>query len=164
MSEVNLHDLEAITDVIAWVTEQSDTMDVETAIKVGEALRTVARKATEAAAFCEMRARQMLDGQPVKIGDTVYVEKNDGKWRPDQSRIKREIVRRSCSNVDTGEMLDGRTSAERTVDLMYALFVSPKTMPKKTGLDMMGLTNADVADWERTGSHLEAIVQAGDPQ
>lgn len=163
MSDIHLADLQAVGDVLDWVCEASDSMTVETAIEFSVALTALIAKARMAQSLCETAAKTMLDGQPALIGDTLYVEKATGKWRPDQSRIRARVVGMSSCNPETGELVTAPEAAERAVNFMYTLFVSPSTMPKVGGLDLLGLDKRDVADWEKTGSELSAVQLKGQP-
>ena len=155
--DVTLADIEAIGDVVTWVAEQSEDMGLAAAIEMAEALAQLSTLIGKTKSLCEARAKKLMDGQPQKIGDKVYIEKATGKWRPDQSKIRRRVaVMSSCD--ENGEMLPSRDAAEKAVDLMYALFVSPLTMPKQGGMKQLGLEAKDVAEWERTGSELKVIA------
>jgi hypothetical protein len=156
-TQVNLADIEAIGDVLDWLAEQSDSLTVEAAIALAAALGDIGKKVAMAKALCETQAKKLLDGQPIKVGDTVYVEKDTGKWRPNQPRIRNVIVGRSIYD-DNGERIDDTTEvARRAVSLMYDMFVSPSQMPKAGAMKTLGIANADVADWEKTGSELKAL-------
>lgn len=156
-TEVTLADLQAVGDVVDWLAEQSDSLTAETAIVMAGALDALAKKVAMAKALCETQAKKLLDGQPVKVGDTVYVEKATGKWRPNQNRIRSVIVSRSLYDQN-GEKVDEPAHAvERAVTIMYEMFVSPSQMPKVGAMKSLGIANDDVADWEKTGSELKAV-------
>jgi hypothetical protein len=103
---VGIADLEAVGDVLDWVCEQSDSMSIETAIAMRDALDALGKKVAMAKSLCETQAKKMLDGQPIKIGDTIYVEKDTGKWRPNQPRIRNVIVTRAIYD-ENGERIGG---------------------------------------------------------
>jgi len=154
---MNVHDIEAIGDVLDQIAEAADSLDAKESVEFMVALNAVNAKLKIAMTLCETQAKRTLDGQPIKVGDTLYVEKDTGKWRPDQSRIRARVVSMAAVDLATGEIVAGPIAAERAVDMMYQLFVSPSTMPKVGGLDYLGLDKRDVADWERTGTALEAV-------
>jgi len=154
---VTTADLQAVGDVLDWVAEQTDSMTIEEAMALIDVLAEIGKKVTMAKSLCETQVKTLLDGQPAKIGDKVVVERQTGKWRPDQTRIKRRVVGMSGCDPSTGELRSGTQAAEAAVDLMYALFVSPSQMPKQGGLQKLGIDTADIAEWEITGSELKVI-------
>lgn len=154
---VTIGDLQAVGDVVDWVAEQTDSMTLEEAVTIGEALRELSTKIALAKALCETQVKTLLDGQPARVGDKVIVERKTGKWRPDQSRIKRRVVGMAGCDPSTGELRTGPQAAEAAVDLMYALFVSPSQMPKQGGMQKLGIDTPDIAEWEVTGSELKVV-------
>jgi hypothetical protein len=155
--EINLHDIEAVGDVLDYVAEQSDSMEPDLAIQMINALNELERKLKMARSLCETQAKRTLEGKPIKVDGKVYAERDTGKWRPSQSRIRQAIVRNALAD-DQGRVVKSRQAvAERAVTIMYDLFVSPSTMPKVTGLKSLGLTNEDVADWDKTGTVLKEL-------
>jgi hypothetical protein len=155
--QVTLADIEAIGDVLDWLCEQSDSMTTETAIGLAAALGDLGKKVAMAKSLCETQAKTLLDGQPIKVGDTVYVEKDTGKWRPNQPRIRNVIVTRAIYDENGERIADAQDVARRAVSLMYEMFVSPSQMPKAGAMKALGIKNDDVADWEKTGSELKAL-------
>lgn len=154
---VTTADLQAVGDVLDWVAEESDSMTIEEAMAVLETLVEVGKKLAMAKALCETQIKTLLDGQPAKVGDKIVVERQTGKWRPDQGRIKRRVVGMAGCDPSTGELRTGPQAAEAAVDLMYALFVSPSQMPKQGGMQKLGIDTPDIAEWEITGSELKVI-------
>lgn len=154
---VTLADLQAVGDVVDWVAEQTDSMTVEEAVTIGEALKDLAAKITIARTLCDTQVKTLLDGQPARIGDKVIVERQTGKWRPDQTRIKRRVVGMASCDPTTGELRTASEAADAAVNLMYALFVSPSQMPKQGGMQKLGIDTPDIAEWEITGSELKVI-------
>jgi hypothetical protein len=154
---VGLADVQAVGDVLDWLCEQSDGMGIEAAVEMAAALDVLAKKVAMAKSLCETQAKKLLDGQPARIGDKIIVEKATGKWRPNQSRVKGAVLARACYD-ENGELEEyPDNAAERAIDMMFALYVSPSQMPKAGGLKELRLKNEDVADWERTGSELKVI-------
>lgn len=154
---VGIADLEAVGDVLDWVCEQSDSMSIETAIAMRDALDALGKKVAMAKSLCETQAKKLLDGQPIKVGDTVYMEKDTGKWRPNQPRIRNVVVARAIYDENGERIADTQDVARRAVSLMYDMFVSPSQMPKAGAMKALGIKNDDVADWEKTGSELKAL-------
>lgn len=154
---VTTGDLQAVGDVVDWVAEQTDSMTLEEAVTIGEALRELTAKIALAKALCDTQVKTLLDGQPARVGDKIIVERKTGKWRPDQNRIKRRVVGMAGCNPSTGELRTGPQAAEAAVDLMYALFVSPSQMPKQGGMQKLGIDTPDIAEWEITGSELKVV-------
>jgi hypothetical protein len=143
MDMITLGDIEAMYDVLDQLGEQSDQIAPEDAIKLRAALTMLKRKAEVTLGLLQTAVVKATEEQPA------------GKWRPNQSKIKSRVVTMSSFNPITGETFDNvHAAAERAVDLMYALFVAPKDMPKKSGLEQLHLVNDDVADWERTGTEI----------
>lgn len=155
--DVSKGDLDAVRDVITWLADGADDMTLEQAIEMRDALDGLAKMIGQTQSILEARALKLLDGQPAKIGDKVYIEKSKGVWRPDQSKIRTRVAMMSSCD-DKGEMLPPRDAAEKAVGLMYDLFVSPSTMPKQGGMKKLGLTAKDVAHWETTGRVLDVIA------
>lgn len=155
---VGIADLEAVGDVLDWLTEQSDTMTAETAIHMAAALDALGKKVAMAKSLCETQAKKLLDGQPIKVGDTLYVEKSTGKWRPNQDRIRSVIVSRSLYDQNGEKVTEPEHAARRALAIAYEMFVSPSQMPKVGAMKSLGISNEDVADWEKTGSELKAVT------
>jgi hypothetical protein len=156
--KITIADIEAIYDVMDAVADAADTMTVEEAIAFSEALDGIKSRMLLARSLCETQVKHKLDGQPIKIDNTLFVEKDTGKWRPNQSMIRSRVVGMAACDIETGELLEARSAASRAVDFMYDLFVSPSEMPKVGGLKKLGLKTNEVADWEKTGSEITKIV------
>ena len=155
--QVNIHDLDAVGDVVDWLAEHSDQMDVRTAIEMATALEALGKKLTVARSLCQTQAKRLLDGQPTRIGDTMYVEKATGKWRPNQGKIRGRVAARACVDDDGVVIELPLEAARQAIDFMYDLFVAPSEMPKQAGLTKLGLSTEDVAEWRKTGSELKAV-------
>jgi len=149
-------DITAIEDVINELAEQTEQMSVEENLRMCDALDALSKKIATTRSLCETAAKKLMDGQPAQVDNKVYVEKTTGKWRPDQNKIRRHVATRSVCDAN-GEMMSPHDAAQRAVDLMYALFVSPSQMPKQAGMKQLGLDAPDVAEWERTGSTLKVV-------
>jgi len=159
-----LSDLQAVGDVIDWVGEESDSFDAETAILVAEHLAGLARKIATVRSLCEAQARKRLDGQPIRVGNSIYHERQTGKWRPNQAAIRSKVVAVAVADTDTGEIREPREAARVAAELMAALYVSPSTEPKRGGLARIGAELRDVAEWERTGVELKATPLTEAPE
>ena len=158
---VTIGDIDAIGDVLRTVQAATESMTADQAIAFSAALDGLRGVMADTKALCEAQAMRVLDGQPIKIGDTVYVQRDTGKWRPDQSRIRSRVVNMAVADPDTGEIVGPSVAAENAVNLMYDLFVSPNEMPKVGGLKKLRLAKDDVAEWEHTGSVLDRTELRG---
>ncbi len=162
MSEhvVTAADLDAVQDVVMWLADRADEVDLETAILMSGRLTELADAIGKTKAMLDARALKLLDGQPAKIDDKVYMAKDVGKWRPNQAKIRRLIgIRSACD--DNGELLTPQDAAKKAVDIAYDLFVSPSQMPKQGAMKKLGIEAKEVATWETTGTKLEVIATEG---
>ena len=150
-------DIAAIGDVLDDIANRTDSMSVDEAMETATLLGELSKKLAVVKSLCETQVKTLLDGQPAKVGDKVIVERQTGKWRPDQTRIKRRVVGMAGCDPSTGELRTGPQAAEAAVELMYALFVSPSQMPKQGGMQKLGIDTTDIAEWEITGSELKVI-------
>lgn len=156
----SLADIHAMCDVLDDIGEASDDIPSIDAIEIKDAITALRTKATTVIGLLDVQILSELDGQPIQHNDRIFTAERTGKWRPDQSRIRSHVVRAACVN-DDGEMLPTRDAVDRAVRIMNDLFVSPATVPKQTGLKLLGLTNKDVCDWEHTGTKLKEINVGG---
>lgn len=155
---ISLSDLDAMLDVLGELLEQVDDMDAKQAILFRDKADDVRRKADEVKAFMNSRALTTLDGQPIRVGDNVYMPKPTGKWRTDHEKIKNLVAVRAFNKPDGSGFENPRTAASKAVNMMYALFVSPSSVPKQGTLDQLGVDLKDFATYERTGKELKVVV------
>lgn len=157
MPEVSRADVLAMGDVLDLIAEESDTMSLERAVGLKDALGAMKAKLEATIGLLRTTAIRVLDDSPAKsaiVGGRVLTAKPTGKWRPDQGKIRQRVVGLSAYNAD-GEEVAAVDAAANAVNLMYDLFVAPKDWPKKSGLDKLHLTKEDVGEFERTGTELK---------
>jgi len=155
-------DILATCDVLADVDETSDSLGIEDAVELLQAVKEMIAAARVTVGLLETQLCEILES-PRVIDGRMYEIKNDGKWRPDHSKVEAEVKRRSVVNTDTGEMVSAPAAVERAMGFMRKLYVSPQGMPKVGGLEALGLDKPDVARWEQQGKRLsvqEVIVDA----
>lgn len=160
MQQITAADIRAIGDIADAITDQIETFTIEQAVTFCDLLEDVGKRIAAARHACEAKAKALLDGQPATIAGKVYIEEATGKWRPQQPKI-RERVAVMAAHDSSGRALSATVAAQRAVDLMYALFVSPSQMPKQGGMKQLGLQNEDIAEWEETGSQLKVTSARG---
>lgn len=152
----HVHDIDALGDVIDKIGEATDSFSAEEAIRVSNALGNLARRITAARGLCETQAIKVLEGQPCVVDGVRYLIKPEGKWRPDQFRVKQRVMSCALYDTKTGERRDAAMAVEAAIDFMFGLYVAPATMPKTGGLEALGYGKDDVADYESQGVKLEA--------
>lgn len=150
---LNSHDIAAMENVLQDLQGQIESMDVEQSIIMLEAVKSLKAKAHETIAHIEVWLADILES-PRQIGGNLYEVKNAGKWRPDHDSIKKHAHVAAFADKESGEVYGGMEAAERAVEIMYDLFVSPSSMPKTGALERLGLDKSDVADFHREGKRI----------
>lgn len=150
MSDINRADLQAIRDVAAALTEQSDSVTLEQAVILMREAKAAAATLRAAIDLLESRALSLIE-QPVMVGNVVYSKKPEFKRRPDQTLIKRVVTEVAAAPDENGELPTAHDAATRAVATMAALYVSPSTVPKVGGVKALGLSMSDVCEEEHTG-------------
>jgi hypothetical protein len=137
----------AATDVLADVDENTDSMGIEEAVAMREAVVALMSAARMTLSLIDTQLVNTLES-PREINSMRYeVKKSDGKWRPDHMPVDAAVVR--ASFVDgNGEVRHPRDAAEEAVKLMADLYRSASTMPKVGALDKLGLKKWDCATQE----------------
>lgn len=156
-------DLLAIGDVLDVLTADIEALDAAQAIITIEALKQVRNRLDLALSLLKTRALNALDGQPVKVGTTLYVAKATGKWRPEWSAVRKHVANAALVD-ENGEVQTADQAAARAIDIMRDLYVSPSTMPKQGALDRLNLRYEDVADFERGVPELKAMPLGEEPE
>lgn len=157
---MNRHEITAVLDVLADLNEESDSLKVEQAVEMLQAVEEVMAAARVAKGLLETQLCNILES-PRTIDGRLYEIKNEGKWRPDHSKVEAEVKRRSVVDTETGELLTAPQAVDKAMGLMRKLYVTPQGMPKVGGLDLLGVDKPDVARWEQQGKRLsvqEVIV------
>jgi hypothetical protein len=145
-------DIQAVTDVVTLVTDQSDSFTMEAGIDMLAALAELKKQVTTAASMIEMHLCSILES-PRVIDGKKYEVKSAGKWRPDHNLVNASVKRASIADHN-GETRTSYDAVEEAMAIMHALYVSPSSMPKTGALERLGLGKDDVASFERTGIRL----------
>lgn len=149
MTQINIHDLQAISDVAKWLAEQADDLSADQAVE----LLTEARKAQEALKWAiemlEARAIKTIE-QPILVGRTAWSKVPSFKKRPDNNLILRVVAETSAAPDENGVIPTPLEAARTATDRMASLYVSPSTVPKVGGVKALGLNMADVTTEEHT--------------
>jgi len=145
---VTPQDVLASVDVLLDVDENTDSMGIEDAVAMREAVVALMSAARMTLALIDTQLVNTLESPREINGMRYEVRKSDGKWRPDHSKVNNVVKTRAYIDPDTGEVLGSSTAAERAIAMMEDLYVSASTMPKVGALDKLGLKKWDVADQE----------------
>ena len=135
-------------DVLADVDENSDSLDVETAVAYREALQEMMGRLRMTLSLIDTQLVSVLESPRPINGNLYEVRKSDGKWRPDHSKVDNAVKRVSQIDPETGEMFKGGEAVDRCMAIMADLYRSASTMPKVGALDKLGLKKWDVAEQE----------------
>lgn len=141
-------DITAATDVLVELQNDSDHLDIETAVAYREAVNVLMTELRKTLGLIDMQLVNILESPREINGIRYEVKKSDGKWRPDNSKVYAVVKRNAAVDPVTGEMFDCFDSAERAIAMMSDLFVAASTMPKVGALDKLGLKKWDVAEQE----------------
>jgi hypothetical protein len=145
-------DIRAVTDLVTEVTNESDTLTMESGIDMLDVLADLKRAVTTATSMIEMHLCSILES-PRVINGKKYEVKSAGKWRPDHNLVQASV--KKASVVDhNGEIRTVFDAVEEAMAAMHALYVSPSSMPKTGALEQLGLDKGDIAQYERTGNRL----------
>jgi hypothetical protein len=164
MEAPNTNDIRAAIDVINQITEISDTLAVDRAIELQEALRELIKAAQGAISLLDTQVKAKLERSAQIVGTKAYAVKPTGKWRPDHGKLKGRLAMLVRFDPVTGAKRSKLTieqAVDRTVDLMYKLYVAPAAVPKQGGLKELGLQLSDFCVWEKTGSEVVSMDLSG---
>lgn len=153
-------DIAAIGDVVDQLTAEINDMDAAAAIGMSSALAEVKAKIELAVSLMKTRTLNVMDGQPIQIGSTLYAPKPTGKWRPEWRMVRSAVLKAALGD----ELPTATEAAARAVDIMRDLYVSPSQVPKKGGLDHLGIDLPDIATWEKGVSDIRKIEMDEDPE
>lgn len=145
-------DLLAMADVLDDVGEETDSMTVEQAVEMREAIAELIRRARGVMGLCDAQLVSILES-PRQFGGSIYSVVPDGKWRPLHENVRSAVIRAAAADED-GAIRGGRLAAEEATKIMYDLFVAASTMPKTGALERLGLVKDDVGLFERAGKKL----------
>ena len=146
--QVTPDDIRAAMDVLADVDENSDSLDVETAVAYREALQEMMGRLRMTLSLIDTQLVNVLESPRPINGNLYEVRKSDGKWRPDHMLVDNAVRRVSAIDPETGEMFKAGEALDRCIAIMADLYRSASTMPKVGALDKLGLKKWDVAEQE----------------
>lgn len=150
---MNRYDITAITDVLADIDEISDSLSIEEAADMLQAVEELMKAVRQTKGLLETQLINTLES-PRVIDNRRYAVKNDGKWRPDHSKVQAAVKSHSLVDRVTGEMFEAPAAVDRAMTFMHDLYVSPQGMPKVGGLGELGLDKPDVARFDKNGKRL----------
>jgi hypothetical protein len=145
---VTPQDVLAAADVLHDVDENTDSMSIEDAVAMREAVVALMSATRMTLALLDTQLVNTLESPREINGMRYEVRKSDGKWRPDHSKVVPAVRAKACIDMGTGELVDAFAAAERAIAIMEDLYVSASTMPKVGALDKLGLKKWDVAEQE----------------
>lgn len=154
MAEITVADLKAATDVLQQLVADAEGLGVTKAIPLLEALAELEAQAKAVRSELTTRAIRGLE-QPLIIGNKVWRKSPKIKLRPDQARIGSLVRQLVVKPDDNGELPPVDAAVEATINIMSAMYVSPSTEPKVTGLKLIGKTVGDVCNEESNGYELK---------
>jgi hypothetical protein len=160
---ITLPDIAAFLDVLADLNEETEVAGPVRLVELDAMLADAAAALTATRALVTTALLNACR-EPVRVGNEILHAEPDGKWRPDHATLHGLIVARSVHDDDGEAITDPERAADRATALAYAMFVSPSTMPKKAGLERIGRTAADVAEWEHVGWRLDRTPVKGAPE
>jgi len=150
---MNTQKLRELADEVRLIAELSDGLDHEGGVHMLSALDELAQATSAATAMVKQRMMELLT-EPTMIAGRQWAKRMDGKWRPDQKAVVARVMQCAVADRATGELRDRDDAVREAVRLMSSLFVSPATVPKTAGLELLGVLKKDVATWEHTGYKL----------
>lgn len=139
-------DIEVVLDLLDKLAELTEDLSPEDAVMWRGIVGQVKAKAGDVFSLIDTRLLQLADGQPVVVGDKVFVKDIQQVYRPNQSRISGLVIRHACVAPD-GTTRKTREAVEIAVGLMKMLYVADATEPKVGGLKALSVTKADVGDF-----------------
>jgi len=151
---ITIGDLMAADDVLVALGEESDQLEPDQAIAMLEALGALKSRLSATEGLIRKAVKDFVEEAPRQLGDRLYAAKPDGKWRTYHVEVGAAVVGHSVVDRHTGEVRDAKAAAERAVQLMTKLYVSPADKPKAGGLLELDLDLAEVSKWEKTGTTL----------
>lgn len=151
---ISTADILAMCDVADQLAGEAADLAADDALALLEAVQVAVAALKNAESYLKSRAITTIE-QPILVGHTAYSKVAVTKQRPDQALIKRAVVSLAASPDEEGEAPTAGDAAQRAVDLMAAMYVSPSTLPKVGGLRAMNLELSDVCSDEHTGWDLK---------
>lgn len=153
---VSMGDILAAIDVVSELVDQCDSMDVEEALAMREAVGQLQSEVRRADSMLTTAAKAQLEGTHRLIGDQLYALKPTGKWRFRHDELEDAIrVRAIGLDRGTGEQRSTEDAVVEAIRLMHEAFVAPATKPKTELLEKLGYADYKmIAKWDRTGTEI----------
>lgn len=150
---ISTNDIAAFDDVLGDLEGEADDMGLQRALDMHDTLEATRLKLKATMGSIYTRILN-LTKEPVRVDGGVAVSKPTGKWRPLKANIREAVVMRSAYDTNGELIANPRAAAERAIELMWAMYVSPSTIPKSGALEQMKLEKKDVMKWQQTGNEL----------
>lgn len=160
MSELH-PDIEAMLDVIDDMGDDTDSLEVEEAIRLRESVVELRRRANVLLGLIDTQLIDTLES-PREFNGQRYRIGTEGKWVPFHDKVTAEVKARALVNRDTGEMREPGPAVEVAIALMKDCYVAPSTFPKTGALDKMGLDKGDVGTFD--GKRKKVVVEPVAPK
>lgn len=162
---VTLGDILAAIDVVSELVNQCDSMGVDEALAMREAIGQLQSEVKRADSMLNTTAQAGLEAGVRRLGDQMYGVKPTGKWRFRHDDLAGAIkVRALGVDQATGEMRSAEAAVDVAIQLVQEAYMSPASKPKQALLDKLGFTEYRmIADWERTGSEI-VVTDLGAPE
>jgi hypothetical protein len=142
-------DIVAICDVLADVDESSDSLTIEDAAAMRDAVVALMAATRMTLALIDTQLVTTLESPRVLNGQLYEIKKSDGAWRPDHSKVDARVKDHSLGvNTATGEMRSAAEAVDEAMATMASLYRAASTMPKVGALADLGLKKWDVAEQE----------------
>lgn len=154
MVDERVADLQATVDYLADLTEQSDGLDMETAVDLSDELgrvKTAVRKLDDL--LRTQMLAQLENGGPRQFGTRIFARSKDYKSRHDHEVIVRSAIDQAmaaATDQETGE-ISPRRAAEAAARAMASFYVSPSSTAKVTPLKKLGVDRDAFETREFTG-------------
>lgn len=151
---VTIGDILAAIDVVSELVNQCDSMDVEEALAIREAVFELESEAKRAESMLTTTAKAGLEGSARQMGERIYAVKPTGKWRFRHDELAAGIKAQAIGlDKDTGEMRSAEDAVDVAIQLMAEAYVTPSMEPKAGLREKLGYTEKrQLADWEKTGT------------
>ena len=141
-------DIRAASDVLVDLQNDSDSLDIETAVAYREAVNELMTAVRSTLGLIDMQLVKILESPREINGMRYEVRKSDGKWRPDHMLVDQAVQQQSLIDTSTGEFREPKEAVQEAMAIMSDLYRSASTMPKVGALDKLGLKKWDIAEQE----------------
>lgn len=161
---ISIPDLLAYGDVLNDIAELVDGSSFRRLLELADALDEIARLQANVRSLVQTEMVKLAE-EPVRVGETIFEASEQYKWRPNIGAIERAVIGRACFDDDGEHISNPEQVAQRAVQIMRELYVSPSTEPKAAGLALLGKSKPEVAERKATGKwELKATKSALAPQ